>query len=177
MVSTGHLPTHRNPQADEAQHMERREETIFFACLHWTPLQSDCAYGFSKREQEALVYVHIVSSFKNEDWIKKKIFLILETHIPHLYPKLSLTLFYTNKALQELSTWRAPTSGSSRAFCLLYGHNPCVSFQSPLHTSQKGSHSLSSLHVTYFQTFRWSMMAKQAKTWWQEWVQEGRTAV
>lgn len=38
-------------------------------------------------------------------------------------------------------------------------------------------HGLSSLQVTYFQICRWDMVAEQAKTWWQGWVQEDRAAV
>lgn len=99
-------PTHRNAEADEALHMERGEQTIFFACLHWTLLQSDCVYYSSKREQEALVHTHILSSFKNGGEgggrRKKKIFQISETHTqrhtPHLHPKQLLKLFYTTAA-------------------------------------------------------------------------------
>lgn len=124
-------PTHRNPEADEALCMERGKQTIFFACLRWTLLQSDCVYYFSKREQEALVRTHILSSFKNGGGKKKKIiFHISETytqrHTPHLHPKQLLKLFYTAAVPlgKELKLQPLPQQGISapvwaRSLCFL----------------------------------------------------------
>lgn len=127
-------PTHRNPEADEALRMERGEQTIFFACLHQTLLQSDCVYYFSKREQEALVHRHILSSFKNGgrdgggERKKKIIFQISETHTqrhtPHLHPKQLLKLFYTAAAPLGEELQPLPQQGISspiwaRSLCFL----------------------------------------------------------
>lgn len=177
VVSTGHPPHPQEPRSYEALCMGR-EQTIFFGCLHWNLLQSDCLLLL-----QALVHTHILGSFKNGGMGAGIFFQISETHTQrHMHTHLtSIQNSYWSYFIQLLLHLEKNSSLSpSRASHPLSGHNPCASFHVLLHTSQKVSRSLP-LPVLIARQLLTDLQVghggrKGKEKWWQGWVQEEHKA-
>lgn len=110
----GHPPTHGNPAAAEALHMERGSPgTHIHTHSHTlTERKKNSSLGFQKPHRH--MHTHL-TSIQNSYW---RYFL--------------QALFYL-----EVNSSLSPSSFPSAAYCLLSRHSPCASFLVPSHTSQK----------------------------------------